>query len=147
MPNHRKLIPLLVALGVGMAACSSGDHPPAGAVQFTAHLEQMSHSIAGSTGYPNESIELTGSRFRLAVSIIDAKLASMDDAARTARVAGVVAAVENLLPTYPEFSELQAISIAIIHPSSPDASPKEWHTEDVLEYRRGPSQRFTIHIT
>lgn len=147
MPNYRRWMPLLIALSVSMAACSSADRPPVGAPQFATDLQQMADTVAASAGYPKEAIELIASRVRLQVSIADANLASLDDAARTARVAAVVASLEELLPNYPELGGLQTISVAVIHPSQPDASPKEWHTEDVFEYRRGPSQRFTIHVS
>ena len=47
---------------------------------------------------------------------------------------------------YPELVDLQAIIVSILHGSGPGESPKNWHTEDVIKFRKGPSQRSAIHM-
>ncbi len=59
----------------------------------------------------------------------------------------VLAAAEQVLASHPEYEKLQAISVAIIHPIGDGDARKEWHTEDVVEFRKGPNQRFSMHIT
>jgi hypothetical protein len=54
-----------------------------------------------------------------------------------------------VLAVHPEFSTLEAVSVAIIHDSATadGTSMKDSHIEDVFEFRKGSSGRFSFHIT
>ena len=67
--------------------------------------------------------------------------------ARANRLIGSLAARLLVLPSHPEYAKLEAIRVAIIHPGVPSATGSGWHIEDVVECRKGPSQRFFIHTT
>ena len=67
--------------------------------------------------------------------------------ARNTAVSAIVALVEQSQTTYPELGDLQVISVSILHRGGPGESPMNWHTEDVIEFRKGSSQRFSIHMT
>ena len=56
-------------------------------------------------------------------------------------------AAEQVLALHPEYAKLQAISVAIIHPSPTGATGNGWHIEEVVEFRKGPHQRFFLHTT
>jgi len=90
---------------------------------------------------------LTSSEVRLRMSVSDVKLAMSDETTRNNAAAALVAVAEQILAFHPEYAKLQAISVAIIHPSAEGAARSELHIEDVVEFRRGPSQRFFVHIT
>lgn len=145
--NFCKLLLLVFTFCGALASCSPSERPSTKGASSLVDLDQMAVMLAASSGYRKDAIELTASRVRLAVFIADADLALLDEASRAGKAASLVALIEELLPKYPELAGLQAISIAIIHPNAPGAASTEWHTEDVLEYRRGTSQRFTIHIS
>jgi hypothetical protein len=59
----------------------------------------------------------------------------------------LVGVAELVLASHPEYAKLQAISVAIIHPSPGGTASREWHIEDVVEFRKGPNQRFSLHAT
>jgi hypothetical protein len=83
------------------------------------------------------------------MSIRDAQLAISDEGTRNAAAAALVAASEQVLSLHPEFSKLEAISVAMIHgnATADGTIGKDWHIEDVVELRKGPNQRFSVHIT
>jgi len=126
------------------ASCSSGPNSQA---PFTPDIQIISDAIATAAKYPTSAVELTSSQVRLRISVSDAKLATADDTARNNEAAALVAVAEQILASHPEYANLQAISVAIIHPSVVGDAHKDWHTEDVVEFRKGPSQRFSMHIT
>ena len=53
-------------------------------------------------------------------------------------------AAEGLLAANARFASVQQMSVAIVHPGT-DASDS--HTEDVVDFRKGPNQRFSKHTT
>jgi hypothetical protein len=112
-------------------------------------LQGITESIANTAHYPENTIEITSSSSRFRISIRDAKLAGSDEATRNTAAASLVAASEQVLAAHPEFSTLEAISVAIIHgnATADGAAGKDWHIEDVVEFRKGPSGRFSVHIT
>jgi hypothetical protein len=59
----------------------------------------------------------------------------------------MIGVAEQVLASHPEYAKLQAISVVIIHPSAGGTASREWHIEDVVEFRKGPSGRFSLHIT
>jgi hypothetical protein len=140
-------LPLIIATGLLVASCSKDGSSPPAETAFTADIRAIGDAIATVAKYPPGEFELTSSALRLRISVADAKLATADAGTRTSEAAGIVAAAEQILASHPEYAKLEAISVAIIHPTSDDASHKEWHTEDVIEFRKGPNQRFTMHIT
>jgi hypothetical protein len=89
------------------------------------------------------------SPIRFRISIREVQLAVSDEAMRNAAAAALVAASEQVLAAHPEFSTLEAISVAIIHgnATADGTAGKDWHIEDVVEFRKGPSGRFSVHIT
>ena len=126
------------------ASCSSG--PNSGA-PFTPDIQGISDAIATAAKYPTSAVELTSSQVRLRISVSDAKLATADETTRNSEATAIVAATEQILESHPEYAKLQAISVAIIHPGADGDAHKDWHTEDVVEFRKGPNQRFSMHIT
>ncbi len=133
-------IAILVA-SCGMADRGSGSQP------FTQDIQGISDSIAAAAHYPTNAVELTSSAVRLRISVRDAKLATADEMTRNAAAAALVAVAEQVLSSHPEYAKLEAISVAIIHPVVEGAATSEWHMEDVVEFRRGPNQRFSVHTT
>lgn len=55
-------------------------------------------------------------------------------------------AVETALASHAELAAVQVISVAIVHPATSERSASDTHTGDVLEFRKGPNQRFSHHI-
>jgi hypothetical protein len=51
---------------------------------------------------------------------------------------------EQSLAENTRFSSVQQMSVAIVHPAT---AASDSHMEDVVDFRRGPNQRFSKHIT
>ncbi len=77
----------------------------------------------------------------------DATLAMADEVTRSNAATSLVGVAEQVLAYHPEYAKLEAISVAIIHPGVASATGSGWHIEDVVEFRKGPNQRFSLHIT
>jgi len=110
-------------------------------------LEQIKSAVAAGSGYSPEAIDVTASPVHVRISVVDAKLAQADQMARENSASAVVSAAEGVLAQQGQFASIQVISVAIIHPAQADGAAAETHTEDVLEFRKGPNQRFAHHIT
>jgi len=110
-------------------------------------LEQIKSAVAAAAGYSREAIDVTASPFHVRISVVDAKLAQADQMTRENSANVIVSAAEGVLSQQGRFASIQVISVAIIHPAQADGTAAETHTEDVLEFRKGPNQRFAHHIT
>lgn len=98
-------------------------------------------------GYSNDVVELTGNRVRLQLTVNDRKLANADEITRNGGICDSRLALNNRLHRNPELSQLQAISVGIFHSTAAGATPTDWQIEGLIEYRRGPSNRFAVRIT
>jgi hypothetical protein len=139
----------LAVAAVSLVSCGTRTQGVNGSPLAIPDLQGITESIARTVHYPANTIEITSSVRRLRVSIRDAKLAVSDEGTRNAAAASLVAASEQVLAAHPEFSTLEAISVAIIHDdaTADGTAGKDWHIEDVVEFRRGPNGRFSVHIT
>ncbi len=136
----------IAAMAVPIASCGmsgSGSNT----APFTPDIQVISDAIAGAAKYPTSSVELTGSQVRLRISVSDATLAMADEVTRNNAATSLVAAAEQVLALHPQYTKLQAISVAIIHPGPTGDTGSGWHIEDVVEFRKGPNQRFFLHTT
>lgn len=141
--SARRFVVMAVFSGL-IAACSARDPgSPAGAA-FTSDIQGIGNLIAAGAKYPSTALELTSSAVRLRIVVSDPKLAAADEPTRRAAAVALVAVAESVLASHPEYSGLQAVSVAITHPS---VSGSDWHTEDVVEFRKGSNQRFSEHTT
>lgn len=136
---------LAAALTVLVASCGMGK--PGSNAAYMPDDQGIGDAIATGAHYPRDAIEVTSSEFRLRIEVSDVRLAMADEAARNDAAAALVAAAEQVLASHPEFAKLQAISIAIIHPSPGGSASRDWHIEDVVEFRKGPNQRFSLHTS
>ncbi len=138
-------------LVVGFAAafligCDRGSPSAAPDAGWLAGLEQVKGTIAAATGYPASSIEVMSSPAHMRVAISDAQLAQADQSAREAAASAVVAAAERALAANARFSSVQQMSVAIVHPAAGGTAAGS-HTEDVVDFRRDPSQHFSKHLS
>jgi hypothetical protein len=113
-----------------VASCGAGNPGPKESRQFTPDIQGISDAIATGAHYPRNEIELTSSEVRLRISVSEVKLATSDETTRNNAAAALVAIVEQVLALHPEYAKLQAISVAMIHPSTGGAASNEWHIED-----------------
>ena len=130
-----------------VASCGTGEPGSSSARPFTPDIQGISDAIAIGAHYPTSAIELTSSEVRLRISVSDVKLAMADETTRNNAAVAFVGVAEQVLASRPEYAKLQAISVAIIHPRPAGTASMEWHIEDVVEFRKGPNQRFSLHIT
>ena len=130
-----------------IASCGMSGSGSKPAAPFTPDIQVISDAIAGAAKYPTSSVELTSSQVLLRIAVSDATLATADEVTRNNAATSLVAAAEQVLALHPEYAKLQAISVAIIHPGPAGATGSGWHIEDVVEFRKGPNQRFFLHIT
>ena len=125
-----------------IAGCGGLPRPTAGVTD--AELQGIAASVAKATGYPLDSIELTGSLNRIRFTLSDATLANAGQPEREQKAGSVVAAAQIRMASCQPCSAIAAMSIAIIH-SSPNGPSGAWHVEDVVEFRRGPDGTFQLH--
>lgn len=137
----------MVAIVVALASCSWGGPAPSADAQLIAALPAVSQAIMSATSYSADAVELIASPVHLRVLVSDAKLSGEDQVERENAAAAIVAAAENVMASRAEFSSVQIISVAIIHPAQSGGTARDSHTEDVLEFRKGPNKRFSHHIT
>lgn len=145
MGLHRVLI--VAALATVLSGCERGGPPPTADAGGLAGLEQVKSAISSATGYAPSSIEVMSSAAHMRISISDAALAQADQAAREAAATAVVTAAERSLAENARFSSVQEMSVAIVHPAGAEGASADSHTEDVVDFRRGPSQHFSKHIS
>jgi len=107
----------------------------------------MTSVVAEGAGYSRKAIDVTASPFHVRISVVDAKLAQADQLTRENSANAIVSAAEGYLAQHGQLASIQVISVAIVHPAQADGTVAETHTEDVLEFRKGPNQRFAHHIT
>jgi hypothetical protein len=146
---HRSLRRLLAvaaiaAMAAPIASCDMSGSNSNIAAPFTPDIQAISDAIATAAKYPTSAVELTSSQVRLRIEVSDATLAMADEVTRNNAARSLVAAAEQVLASHPEYAKLEAISVAIIHAS---ATGPGWHIEDVVEFRKGPNQRFSLHTT
>ncbi len=137
----------LGTLATVLSGCERGGSAPAVDAGWSTALEQVKSAISSSTGYAPSSIEVLSSPAHMRISISDPRLARADQAGREAAATAVAAAAERSLVEDERFSSVQEMSVAIVHPAATEAGPADSHTEDVVDFRRGPSQHFSKHIS
>src|ERR1035441_8299008 len=98
-------------------------------------LPAVTASVASAMGYPTEALEVLAGAAHLRVSVQDAKLATADQATRENAAIQIVAAIEKGIESRSEFSSIQEISVAIIHPAEGGESAEDPHVEDVMQFR------------
>lgn len=141
-----RLIRAFILVLLALSACDSSV-PAAGPDPETAgSLQRMRSAIATATGYSADSLEILIGPGHLRISISDRKLAEADQAARESIATRVLAAAEQSMAADARFGSIQQISVAIVHPAGEGAIAFS-HTEDVVDFRRAPSQRFSKHVT
>ena len=134
-------------LATVLCGCGRGAPAPAVDAGWLEGLEHVKSAISSSTGYAPSSIEVMSSPAHMRISISDSKLAQADQAAREAAATAVVTATERSLAENARFSSVQEVSVAIVHPAGTEGAPADSHVEDVVDFRRGPNQHFSKHIT
>lgn len=135
-------VPRLLILGmlcVAAGACGIAGVPDRG---WTAAEDQLQSAIASSTGYPAGYIEVLASPARVKVSISDRKLARADGDSRERVADAVVTAVEESIAINARLAAVEEISVVIIHPEEAHGLLSSTHTEDVLDFKKGPNRRF-----
>jgi hypothetical protein len=137
----------LVFIATALTGCGEQRNAAVGNPQGAVGLEDIQSTIASATGYPKDALELLASPVHLRISISDGKLAQSNQTDRENAATAIVIAAEQALTSRTQFASLQVISVAIIHPAQMEGSDRDSHTEDVLEFRKGPNQRFSHHIT
>ena len=130
-----------------VASCDMGQSGSSASRPFTPDIQAISDAIATAAKYPTSAVELTSSQVRLRIEVSDVTLAMADEVTRNNAATSLVAVAEQVLASHPEYAKLEAISVAIIHPGVASTTSMGWHIEDVVEFRKGPSQRFSLHIT
>ena len=134
-------------LAVILGGCSLGAGPLPPGAKLLEGLPGLTASVASATGYPTDALEFMAGAAHLRVSVKDAKLAAADQTTREGTATRVVAAIEKAIESRPEFSSIQEISVAIIHPAASAGSADDSHVEDIVQFRRAPSGRFVHHIS
>jgi hypothetical protein len=141
-------------LAAALSACG-GQGPPAsgdlqstqGNPQETVGLGDIKSAIASTSGYSKDALELLASPAHLRIVVSDNTLAHSNQMDRENAANTIVTSAEQAMSSHPQFVAVQVISVAIIHTSQIEGADRDSHTEDVLEFRRGPNQRFAHHIT
>ncbi len=128
-----------------LAGCGGTPLPPS--AKLLESLPQVTASVASATGYSSGTLEFLAGAAHLRVLVKDAKVAIADQSARESAATTIVAAIEKSIASRPEFSSIQEISVAIIHPAEGVGSTDDSHVEDIVQFRKAPSGRFVHHIT
>lgn len=133
----------LLICGIVCAAATGCDAGRTAGTPDRAAIDQLQSQIASSTGYEAYSVEVLASAVHLLVSISDRDLARSDEAERERVVNAVVATVEQAIATDARLATVEEISVAVVHP---EGVLRNTHTEDVVNFRKGPNQRFQLDV-
>jgi hypothetical protein len=135
---------IVSAVAIGFVGCDGS--VPSSTPALTDEFQALSKVAATAAGYSSDKVDLMGSSVRLRVDLSDSGLAVSDQSTREQVATIVVKAIEAQLASHAHLANVQAISIAIIHPA-PVGQPtsNNWHIEDVVEFRKGPDLHFIIH--
>ena len=145
-PPVRRVLLMGVAIAC-LAACGSREPPSlSGFLQYVSDLDAIGLAISRSLEYPQGRVKVSGNRTYLHVSVFDPKLVEADPATLDRVARAVVAAAEPVIAAHTEFSTIQVITVGIHHPSGFSPPIREWHSENVIEFRRGSDQRFTVYV-
>jgi len=143
-----------VLIAAALCACGGQGPPPsrnsqatAGNLQAMSGLGEIQSAIASTAGYSTDSLELLASSVHLRIAVSDNTLAHSNQMDRENAANTIATAAEQAMSSHPQFAAVQVISVAIIHTTQMQGADRDSHTEDVLEFRRGPNQRFAHHIT
>lgn len=142
----RRLL-VIAAMATVTASCGAGGSGSNSGATFTPDIQVISDAIATAAKYPTGSVELNSRQVRLRIAVSDTTLAMADEVTRNNAATSLVAVAEQVLASHQEYAKLEAISVAIIHPGVSSATGSGWHIEDVVEFRKGLNQRFSLHIT
>src|SRR5579863_2990296 len=145
-PYLTKALAAVVA-AVVLGGCSRGGARLPPSAQLLEGLPALTASVASATGYPTETLEVLAGAAHLRVSVKDAKLVTADQGTRESAATRIVTAIEKRIESRSEFSSIQEISVAVIHPAEPGGSADDSHVEDVMQFRKAPSGRFVHHIS
>jgi len=124
------------------SACGTGGAPAVMDRGGTAAEDQLQRAIVFSTDYSAGSIEVLASPIRANVSISDRELARADHAVRERVANAVVAAVQESIATNARLPTVEEIRVVIVHPEEAHGLSSSTHTEDVMDFRKGPNQQF-----
>ena len=104
---------------------------------------EIQQAAAASSKHEAAAIEVTRNQYHIVVSITgpDGDTAAVAD--MEAESAMIVGAVEKKLAGMRELDAIQGISVAFVHQHAGSAR----HTDDVFEFRKGPSGSFQLHTT
>lgn len=147
---------ILVAVLMSAAVCACGEQgrPASGVPQATAanpqatvDLGDIKSAIASATGFSKDALELLASPAHLRIVVSDNTLAHSNQMERENAANTIVSATEQDMSSRSQFGAVQVISVAIVHTAQMQGADPDSHTEDVLEFRKGPNQRFSHHIT
>lgn len=136
-----------LVLAVVLVGCSPSGGPLPPSAKLLEGLPEVTAKVASATGYSPEALEFLAGAAHLRVSVKDAKLAAADQSTREGAATQIVAAIEKVIESHPEFSSIQEISVAIIHSAESGGSADDSHVEDIMQFRKAPSGRFVHHIT
>jgi len=137
---------MCVILTAVIVSCSNGQGSSWPSMWGTS-LEQVRSAVATAGHYPLEAIEVTASPSLLRITVSDSTLAQADQLSRENSANSIVSAAEGVISKEGIFASVQVINVAILHPEPVAGSAPQTHTEDVLEFRKGPNNRFAHHIT
>lgn|SRR6185312_5987731 len=130
---------VLGMLCVATGACGVGGLEDHG---WAVTENQLQTAIVSSTEYPPECIEVLASSALVNVSISDRKLARADDDARERVASAVLTAVEKSIAVNRRLAAVEEIRVVIVHPAEAGGLLSSTHSEDALEFKRGPDRRF-----
>ena len=134
-----RILLILGALCIALGGCGSPGIPDHG---WTAVEDQLQRAIVSSTDYPPGSIEVLASPTRVHVSVSDRELARADHAARERAANALVAIVEQSIATNAQLATVEEIQVVIVHPEEAHGLLGSTHTEDVMDFKRGPDKQF-----
>ena len=135
--NSRGLI-----LAICCAAASACGSPSAPDHSGRAALDQLQSAIVQSTGYSSGTVEVLGNAVRVRVSINDRELARADHLIRERVIDTVLATIEKSIAQDARLASVNEISVTIVHPEAAHGLLQSTHSEDAVEFRKGPDQKF-----
>ncbi|MEI8298879.1 MAG: hypothetical protein WCH32_12715 [Pseudomonadota bacterium] len=136
---------LITCLAGILGACAPSSESLTGSMQFDAELQAVGDAVSQAVGYSRADIGVIGNRVRLQISISAPKVAAADPATREQAAAAVVTAAEGAIASHGGLKGVEVISIVVAHPAATGEAPSPWHVEDVVEFRKGQNQRFSMH--
>jgi hypothetical protein len=111
--------------------------------QHARSLKEVKDSVLAVTGYDGRAVEVTATKVRFVITLVNSKLVDLPAAERENEASRIVSAIATTTTDKPEFKGIQAIHVDYVKRGADGHS----RMIDGIDFRKDPQGKFQHHIT